>query len=207
MKKFVDKFHFITNETPKMSSVSQAQKACEAGGKWIQYRCLHKSDTDILEEINQIAAICDDWGTTLIVTDHIHLAGKADIQGFHIENPEADIAAIRRELGDAYTLGVSALSPDAVLKMAKAGADYIGFGPFAKTTTKPNNFPFISLETYQKTVENLNKIGLNIPIIAVGGIEVQNIQDLRNTGVYGIAASAAIINAPDFEEAYASFLP
>ena len=206
MKKYVDKFHFIINEQPNFSAVSQAQKACEAGGKWIQYRCLHKSDESLLEDIHQIAQVCDDWGTTLIVTNHIHLAGKADIQGFHLEDPEVDIKVIRAQLGDSYTIGVSAMDIDRLVKMAQAGADYIGLGPFAKTVTKPNNYPLITRETYVEAVNKLIMEGLDTPIIAVGGITVEDLDLLNTTGIHGIAASAALVHATDFDEAYSAFL-
>lgn len=206
MKKYIDKFHFITNENPSFTAVSQAHKACEAGGKWIQYRCLNKSDAELLEDIHQIAAVCDDWGTTLIVTNHIHLAGKADIQGFHLEDPQVDIAAIRAQVGDAYTLGVSAMDLEGLVKMSVAGADYIGFGPFAKTITKPNNYPLITKQTYSQAVERLKKEGLDTPIIAVGGINIEDIESVFETGIYGIAASAALVHAADFDETYAAFL-
>ncbi|RZL05480.1 MAG: thiamine phosphate synthase, partial [Pedobacter sp.] len=85
MKKFIEKLHFITHDIQQLSHIEQAQIACESGAKWIQYRCLTKSDDELLTDINVIAEICDDWGATLIVTDHVHLKGKADIQGFHIE--------------------------------------------------------------------------------------------------------------------------
>lgn len=206
MKKYVDQFHFIINEQPNFSAVSQAQKACEAGGKWIQYRCLCKTDEELLADIHQIAQVCDDWGSTLIVTNHTHLAGKADIQGFHLEDPEVDIKAIRAQLGDAYTIGVSAMNLDGLVKMARAGADYIGFGPFAKTITKPNNYPLITKQAYAEAVDRLKKEELDTPIIAVGGITIEDIDPVIETGVHGIAASAALVHAADFEEAYSAFL-
>src|SRR5690242_8820194 len=108
MRKYIEKLHYITHDLPDLNHADQARTACEAGAKWIQYRCLSKTDEDLLDDITQIAAICDDWGTTLIVTDHLHLLGKADIQGFHIEAMDADFKAIRRLTGDDFTLGGSA---------------------------------------------------------------------------------------------------
>ncbi|MEE1884334.1 thiamine phosphate synthase [Pedobacter flavus] len=206
MKKYIDKFHFITNNNPKLSSVSQAQLACEAGGKWIQYRELNKPQEEVLREINEIAEICDEWGATLIVTDHIHLAGKADIQGFHLEDFNANLKEIREIIGENYTLGISAKTPDEVLKHALAGADYIGYGPFSNSTTKPNNYTHISLADYKFAKELIQKNNLETPIIAVGGIKYNDVIALKHTGIYGIAASAAIIDVPDFYEAYQMFL-
>ncbi|RYD87998.1 MAG: hypothetical protein EOP50_19825, partial [Sphingobacteriales bacterium] len=98
MQKYIERLQFITHDKQGLTHADQVQKACNAGAKWIQYRCLTKGDDELLGEINSIAEICDDWGATLIVTDHFHLAGKADIQGFHIEDFKADFIALRKQL-------------------------------------------------------------------------------------------------------------
>jgi thiamine-phosphate pyrophosphorylase len=86
MKKYVSKFHYLTQDLPNRTHVEQAQTACEAGANWIQYRCMTKSDEEMMAEINQIASICDDWGATLILANHYHLLDKVDAQGVHIED-------------------------------------------------------------------------------------------------------------------------
>ena len=205
MKKYIEKLHFITHDIIQHSHIAQAQIACEAGAKWIQYRCLSKADNELLKDINTIAEICDDWGTTLIVTDHIHLHGKADIQGFHMEDMEADFIALRKKVGDDVTLGGSANGIENLIRLAKEGADYAGFGPFSATATKPNNCPLIELITYRNAVEELKNLGLNLPVLAVGGIKLYNVDALMQTGIYGIAVSEAINFADDFIEAYQDF--
>ncbi|HEY5327092.1 MAG TPA: thiamine phosphate synthase, partial [Mucilaginibacter sp.] len=73
MKKYISKFHYLTQDMPHRSHIEQVNIACEAGANWIQYRCLSKPDDELIVEINNIAAICDDWGATLILTNHYHL--------------------------------------------------------------------------------------------------------------------------------------
>lgn len=205
MKKYIEKLHFITHDISQSSHVEQAQIACEAGAKWIQYRCLTKADDELLTDINLIAAICDDWGATLIVTDHIHLKGKADIQGFHIEDMEADFVALREEIGEEYTLGGSANTVENLIRLAKEGADYAGFGPFSITTTKPNNAPMLGYKGYAYATEQLQLKNIDFPFLAVGGVTLMDIPSLMETGVYGIAASAAINQAENMYEAYIDF--
>ncbi|WP_276089363.1 thiamine phosphate synthase [Pedobacter sp. JY14-1] len=205
MRKFIEKLHFITHDLPGLSHIQQAGTACQAGAKWIQYRCLSKTDEALLEDIRQIADICDDWGTTLIVTDHIHLLGQADIQGFHIEDMQADFKAIRRQVGEDITLGGSSNTLEGLLRLAAEGADYAGYGPFSETATKPNDYPHISAEGYRKAVEQLQDLGLQLPILAVGGVTEKDIDLLMSTGVHGIAVSAAINLAPDSAAAYRAF--
>lgn len=205
MKKFIEKLQFITHDIEQLSHIEQVQIACEAGAKWIQYRCLTKNDEELLEDIHVIAEICDDWGATLIVTDHVHLNGKADIQGFHIEDMDADFVALRELLGEAVTIGGSANTVENLIRIAAQGADYAGCGPFSVTTTKPNNAPLLGLEGYKNVVTVLKEKQINMPVLAVGGITLADVDALMETGIFGIAASAAINQAEDMKEAYLDF--
>ena len=205
MKKYIEKLHFITHDIPQSSHIEQVQVACEAGAKWIQYRCLSKVDDELLTDINVIAEICDDWGATLIVTDHVHLKGKADIQGFHIEDVHADFIALREKIGEEYTLGGSANTVENLVRLAREGADYAGFGPFKLTTTKPNNSPLLGVPGYSDAVKMLKVENIDLPILAVGGVTLADIPALLETGVYGIAASSAINQAENMYEAYVDF--
>lgn len=205
MKKYIEKLHFITHDIPQYTHVQQAQLACEAGAKWIQYRCLSKGDDELLADISLIANICDDWGATLIVTNHIHLKGKADIQGFHIEDMDADFIALRKQIGEEYTLGGSANTVDNLFRLAQEGADYAGFGPFKLTTTKPNNSPLLGIKGYADALEKLAAKSIALPILAVGGVTLQDVTPLLGTGIFGIAASSAINQAEEMQKAYVDF--
>lgn len=205
MSKYIEKFQYITHDIPHLTHIEQVQKACEAGAKWIQYRCLTKADEALLADINAIAEICDDWGTTLIVTNHVHLIGKADIQGFHIEDMNADFVSIRKIVGNDITLGGSATTVENLIRLANEGVDYAGFGPFAITQTKANNFPIIGIGGYTEATSKLKANNIQMPVLAVGGITLGNVEALMQTGIYGIAASGAINFASDFEETFQDF--
>lgn len=205
MSKYIEKFQYITHDIPHLTHIEQVQKACEAGAKWIQYRCLTKPDEELLADINAIAEICDDWGTTLIVTNHVHLNGKADIQGFHIEDMEADFISIRKIVGNDITLGGSANTVENLIRLANQGVDYAGFGPFAITQTKPNNFPILGISGYAEAISTLKTNNIQMPVLAVGGITINDVEALMHTGIYGIAASGAINFANDFEETFQDF--
>lgn len=189
MKKYISKFHYLTQDLPHRSHVDQAHIACGAGANWIQYRCLTKQDDELIDEIDEIAAICDDWGATLIITNHYHLLGMVDVQGVHIEDFDADFAAIREEIGDDKTLGASATNIEGLLRVQGTGVvDYCGYGPFAHSDTKPNDKPLLGFEGYRAIQNN----PIEIPVIAVGGIRLADVTPLLETGIYGIAVSAAI---------------
>jgi len=205
MKKYIEKLHFITHDILQHSHINQVQLACEAGAKWIQYRCLSKRDEELLADLGVIASICDDWGATLIVTDHIHLKDKADIQGFHIEDINADFIALRKQIGEEYTLGGSANTIENLIRLANDGADYAGFGPFSITTTKPNNAPLLGVAGYENAMKILKASGINLPVLAVGGVTLPNTAPLMKTGIHGVAVSSAINQSEDLYEAYQDF--
>ena len=150
MKKYISKFHYLTQDLPDRSHVEQVKIACEAGANWVQYRCMTKSDEELIAEINQIAEICDEWGAPLIITNHYHLLDKVDAQGVHAEDFDADFQKIRDAIGDDKTLGASATNLDKLLRVQNFGVvDYCGYGPFAHTNTKPNNKPLLGFEGYR----------------------------------------------------------
>ncbi len=206
MKKYISSFHYLTQDLPDRSHAEQAQIACEAGANWIQYRCLTKTDEELLEEIHHVASICDDWGATLILTEHYHLLDKVDAQGVHLEDMNADFKAIRNSITDEKTLGASANSFDDILRIAESGVvDYIGCGPFAHTETKPNDYPLLGFKTYKEIVAKMKSEGIVIPLIAVGGIQIQDAEELKNTGIFGIAVSAAVNKSNDPYQAIKDF--
>jgi len=205
MKKFIEKLQFITHDIPSLTHIEQTQIACEAGAKWIQYRCLTKDDEALLKDIHVIAEICDDWGATLIVTNHVHLNRKADIQGFHIEDMDADFVALRELLGEDITIGGSSNTVENLIRLAAEGADYAGCGPFSVTTTKPNNSPLLGVAGYTNIASVLKEKGIDFPVLAVGGIKLDDVSALMETGIFGIAASSAINQAPDMKSAYEDF--
>ncbi|HEY0053770.1 MAG TPA: thiamine phosphate synthase [Pedobacter sp.] len=193
MKKFISKLHYLTQDLEHRSHVEQTQLACEAGCKWLQYRCFSKSDEEMLMELHQIASICDDWGATLIVTDHVHLLSKADIQGVHIEDMDADFIAIRKQIGPDKTLGASAHTFENIQRIIESEVvDYVGCGPFSLTDTKPNDYNLLGFDGYQAIMENMKRTGIEFPVLAVGGVTLEDIERLMRTGVFGIALSAAV---------------
>lgn len=193
MQKYISKLHYLTQDLPHRSHAEQAQIACEAGANWIQYRCLSKSDDDMISEIHHVASICDDWGATLILTDHYHLLHQVDAQGVHIEDMKADFPAIRKIITDEKTLGGSANSFADIRRIALSGVvDYVGCGPFAITQTKPNDYPLLGNEGYRQIISKMEESKIELPILAVGGIMIADIDALLQTGIYGIAISAAV---------------
>ena len=200
MKKYISKFHYLTQDLPHRTHIEQTEIACKSGANWIQYRCFSKADEDLIQEIHQVASICDDWGATLILTDHYHLLKQVDAQGVHIEDMHANFAAIREIISDEKTLGASANTLEDIQRIDASGVvDYAGCGPYSVTKTKPNDYPLLGIEGYKKITDTMAELGINLPLIAVGGIDLEDTEALVNSGIYGIAVSAAVnsSNSPE----------
>lgn len=193
MKKYISKFHYLTQDLPHRSHAEQTEIACKAGANWIQYRCFSKSDDELISELHHIASICDDWGATLILTDHYHLLDKVDAQGVHLENMNADFKEIRNSISDEKTLGASANTFEDIQRIYAAGVvDYIGCGPFAHTDTKPNDYSLLGVEGYKSISQKMQEEQIDIPVLAVGGVALDDVEALLSTGIYGIAVSSAV---------------
>jgi thiamine-phosphate pyrophosphorylase len=102
-------------------------------------------------------------------------------------------------------LGGSANTVKNLIRLANEGADYAGFGPFKVTTTKPNNSPLLGVKGYAVAIAELRLANIELPILAVGGVTLQDIPQLLETGIYGIAASSAINQAENMYESYLDF--
>jgi thiamine-phosphate pyrophosphorylase len=203
MKKYISKFHYLTQDMPGRSHLEQATIACQAGAKWIQYRCLTKPDDELIDELDEIATVCDEWGITLIITNHYHLLDRVDAQGVHIEDFDADFKEIRASIGDDKTLGASATNIKSLMAVEQTGVvDYCGYGPFGHTDTKPNNKPLLGFDGYRELQKYPE---ITIPVIAVGGIQIADVDHLLQAGVFGIAVSAAVNLAVDPAQALKEF--
>ncbi|WP_411273886.1 thiamine phosphate synthase [Daejeonella sp.] len=206
MKKYISKFHYLTQDLPDRSHIEQTEIACKAGANWIQYRCFSKNDDELISELNHVASICDDWGATLILTDHYHLLDKVDAQGVHIEEMNADFEEVRNIISDEKTLGASANSISEIRRAYTSGVvDYIGCGPFGHTDTKPNDYPLLGIEGYRYIAEKMQQEQINIPVMAVGGVTISDVEALLSTGIYGIAVSAAVNLSEDAGTAIKGF--
>lgn len=209
LKKYISRFHYLTQDhLDHFSVIGQVQMACENGAKWIQLRIMPVDDTEWIGLANHAAAICDDWGTTLILNDNVHVAlAAADVQGVHLGRGDMHPAEARRLLGDEKIIGGSALHLDDIRYFAENGADYISIGPFKHTTTKALSTEPIGIPGIEKLVESAQAIlgDLDIPLIVAGGVREEDVEAILATGVHGIAVSSAINKAEDPAAAYRSF--
>ncbi len=154
-----------------------------------------------VDEIRPVAieamALCREAGATFIIDDHVELVKEIGADGVHLGKNDMPIDEARRILGPDFIIGGTANTLDDVLMHVKNGADYIGCGPFRFTTTKEKLSPVLGLEGYRSIVAGMKAAGIDVPVVAIGGINAEDIPQIMETGITGIALSGTVLRAED----------
>lgn len=168
--------------------------AIRGGAHWIQYR---DKSGDILQRRSQTRDLlrrCRAANTQLIINDDVELAAEIGAHGVHLGQADCDLAQARRALGDHTIIGVSCYNRmDLALVAEQAGADYIAFGRFFASSIKPDAVqaaPALLAEARKK---------LTVPVVAIGGINIDNAGLLITTGAQAVAVISALFTQPDIE--------
>ena len=188
---------FITHYTDRYTYFDSARMALEGGCRWIQLRMKEATEEEVEKEAIRVQDLCRQYGATFIIDDHVALAKKLHADGVHLGKKDMPIAEARKLLGKDFIIGGTANTFEDVQMHYAAGADYIGCGPFRFTTTKKNLSPVLGLEGYRNIVSRMKEAGINLPIVAIGGIAFEDILAIMQTGVSGIALSGSILRADD----------
>ena len=189
------KIQFITHQTPRYSYIQSAQMALEGGCRWIQLRMKEATNDEIIDAANQIRPMCKQHHATFIIDDHVELVKQAGADGVHLGQQDMPIDEARRILGNDYIIGGTANTFEEIVLHWQHGANYIGCGPFRFTSTKKRLAPILGIDGYSDIINKMKQHGINIPIIAIGGIGYDDINSLLKTGLNGIALSGAILQA------------
>jgi thiamine-phosphate pyrophosphorylase len=196
----MERLLYISQETDSISHIEGIQKACDAGVKWVQLRIKDKTSNEVFSTAKQARDICDAFNAKLTINDMPKVAKQVSAYGVHLGNEDMDIAEARKLIGPASIIGGTANTIEDIEKHFQAGADYVGVGPFRFTTTKKKLSPVLGLEGYRNIMKAYSEKGISIPVIAIGGIELEDIKDIMSTGVYGIAVSGLIANSNNAKE-------
>jgi thiamine-phosphate pyrophosphorylase len=164
------------------------------------------TEEEILPVALEAQRMCREAGATFIIDDHVGLVKRIKADGVHLGKKDMPIAEARRILGDDFIIGGTANTFEDVRAHYEAGANYIGCGPFRFTTTKKGLSPILGLEGYISICSQMKAEGINLPIVAIGGITAEDIPMIMQTGVTGSALSGAVLNADDPVEEMALLL-
>lgn len=190
-------FQYISHFTPTIRYVDGIRMALKGGCKWIQLRMKDASAEEVLANAEKALPLCRQYGAKFILDDHVELVERAGADGVHLGKNDMPVDEARKILGNGKIIGGTANTIEDIVRLHKQGADYIGCGPFRFTTTKKKLSPVLGLEGYKSIVRDMRDKGIDLPIVAIGGITVADIPAIMATGVTGIALSGAILGAAD----------
>lgn len=197
---------FITHSNNRYGYVDGARLALEGGCRWVQLRMKEATEAEFMAAAAEIGRLCKEHGATFVLDDHVEWVEKIGADGVHLGKNDMPIDEARKILGSDKIIGGTANTFEDVERLYRQGADYIGCGPFRFTTTKKNLSPVLGLEGYQHIVDQMKSHGINLPIVAIGGILESDIKSILATGVSGIAVSGGILNAENPAEEMQRFL-
>ena len=176
--------------------VGAVAAAVETGAKAVQYRDKSANAGQRRSDAEALLSVCRRQGVPLIVNDDVELAFAAGADGVHLGRDDERLSAARARLGKAAIIGVSCYDDaDRALAAAREGADYVAFGSFFPSVTKPG--------AVQATTDLVATVRprIEIPIVAIGGITADNAPPLLESGIDLLAVVNAIFGAPDIGRA------
>ena len=198
MKQNSYKLQFITHFTERYSYVDSARIALEGGCRWIQLRMKDAEEAVMAETAIAVQRMCREYGATFIIDDNVTLAKRIGADGVHLGKHDMPISVARDILGERHIIGGTVNTFEDVLHhLNGATPDYFGCGPFRETSTKRNLSPTLGLYGYKDIIRQMRSHGIDIPIVAIGGIRREDIPALMECGVSGIALSSSILTADD----------
>lgn len=189
------KLQFITHFNENYSYLDSARMALNGGCKWIQLRMKNASEKDWLHIGKEIEYLCRINNATFILDDRVDLVKILHADGVHLGKNDMPIDHARKYLGKDFIIGGTANTFEDIIMQFERGADYIGCGPYKFTTTKEKLAPTLGINGYYNIIEKMYKHNIKIPVYAIGGIGHEDIDNLMQTGIDGIAISGGILQA------------
>lgn len=177
--------------------ISQVEAALKGGATFIQLREKNLDDKAFYQEALEIQKLCKEYKVPFVINDNVELAKKIGADGVHVGQSDMEALDVRKVLGDDKIIGVSAQTVEQAELAEKHGADYLGVGAVFPTGSK-NDATEVSFEMLQEICEHVH-----IPVIAIGGITRDNVVELSQSGICGIAVISAIFGQTNIEAATA----
>jgi thiamine-phosphate pyrophosphorylase len=171
-----------------------AQECCNGGADCVQLRAKNMQDDELLACAKEVVEICRKSNVISIINDRVDIAMAAGSDGVHLGQHDMPLHSAKKIAASPMIFGISTHNFDELNKAIESGADYIAIGPAFASDTKPE-LKAAGIEFIRKTSQIAQAAG--VPHVAIGGITLNNIEELFKAGITAIAVSSAIINAPD----------
>ena len=196
------RLYLVTNryQDSLESFLEKVETACRSGITIIQLREKNLTTNQYYQLAKQVKEITDAYQVPLIIDDRLDICLAVDAAGLHIGDDELPVSVARKVLGPEKILGVTAKTVKRALEAETAGADYLGTGAIFPTTTK-ENAPITLISTLKTICQTVA-----IPVVAIGGLTSENIDQLIGTGIAGVAVVRDLMQAEDIEAKTQAFL-
>ena len=197
-----ERLMFITHRTEKYTELDQTRMVLKGGCSWIQLRMKDSLNLETAKAIRQFVYEHNPTKNVLCIDDNLQVALDCHAHAVHLGKNDMPVSMawemVReyRMLG-TFIVGATANTFEDIKRAVAENASYIGLGPFRFTRTKKNLSPVLGFEGYRKIVQQCREAHYNIPIFAIGGICIEDVASLMETGITGIAVSSAITSAED----------
>ena len=171
------------------------KESLDGGVTFLQLREKNLDDKHFLEEAVELQELCKQYKVPFIVNDNVDIVLKMNADGVHVGQSDMQAADVRAKLGPDKIIGVSAQTVEQAVLAQQRGADYLGVGAVFPTGSKADADD-VSFETLKAICE-----AVTIPVVAIGGITQENLEQLKGSGICGIAVISAIYAQSDIKEA------
>ena len=196
------RLYLVTNryQDSVESFLEKVETACRSGVTIVQLREKNLTTNQYYQLAKKVKEITDAYQVPLIIDDRLDVCLAVDAAGLHIGDDELPVSVARQVLGPDKILGVTAKTVKRALEAEEGGANYLGTGAIFPTTTK-ENAPITLISTLKTICQRVA-----IPVVAIGGLTSENIDQLIGTGIAGIAVVRDLMQAEDIEAKTQAFL-
>lgn len=196
------RLYLVTNryQDSLQSFLEKIETACRSGVTIVQLREKNLTTNQYYQLAKEVKEITDAYQVPLIIDDRLDVCLAVDAAGLHIGDDELPVSVARKVLGSEKILGVTAKTVKRALEAEEGGADYLGTGAIFPTTTK-ENAPITLISTLKTICQRVA-----IPVVAIGGLTSENIDQLIGTGIAGVAVVRDLMQAEDIETKTQAFL-
>ena len=196
------RLYLVTNryQDSLESFLEKVETACRSGVTIVQLREKNLTTNQYYQLAKQVKEITDAYQVPLIIDDRLDVCLAVDAAGLHIGDDELPVSVARKVIGPEKILGVTAKTVKRALEAEEGGADYLGTGAIFPTTTK-ENAPITLISTLKTICQRVA-----IPVVAIGGLTSENIDQLIGTGITGVAVVRDLMQAEDIEAKTQAFL-
>ncbi len=187
-----NKLQYISQGETVREQLYNIHQALDNGCDWVQLRFKNASALKLFTLAEAVKFLCEEYLANFIINDNVYLAQQLAADGVHLGLSDMKIEEARSLLGKTKIIGGTANTFEDVLQRFQEGCDYIGLGPFQFTETKAVLSPTLGIAGYENIINQMKAQNIEIPVYAIGGIQLEDIDELMKTGIHGIAISGLL---------------